>query len=176
MTYLMNLDRLKSLLEAYGANPSRWPAEERDAAEAMIAASDQAREALAEASRLDALLDQAPPPPPVDRLGWRLRGIGPRAELMVASTGRRSAFSMTNLARAAAVVLAIAGGVAVGTAIPGQRGTQTQTVADNGATTRVANASDVPFATAYEDAELADGDGSITLAGYSEDSLSLPLQ
>lgn len=176
MTFLMTMDRLNTLLEAYGASPSRWPAEEREAAEAMIAASDEARAAFAEAAHLDSMLDQAPPPPPADRLGWRLRAVGPKAEPMVASTGPSRGW-MGNLARAAAVVVAVAGGVGIGLALPGHRADQT--VADNGGATAVATVNSPAIASGYEEAELDDGDAGITgitLAGYNEDSLSLPLQ
>jgi hypothetical protein len=114
----MTIERLTQLLDAYGAAPSRWPADERDAAEAIIASSDQAREAFAEAARLDALLDQAPPPPPTDRLAWRLRGVGPRGEPQkINSGGARRGFAVA-LARAAVIALAMVGGVGIGLALP----------------------------------------------------------
>lgn len=56
----MTMGRLTELLAAYGADPRRWPADERPAAEAMLAASADAR-ALAEREReLDLMLDAAP--------------------------------------------------------------------------------------------------------------------
>ncbi|MGB5949740.1 MAG: hypothetical protein WBG82_10510 [Parvibaculum sp.] len=56
----MTIGRLTELLAAYGADPKRWPADERPAAEAMLAASADAR-ALAEREReLDLMLDAAP--------------------------------------------------------------------------------------------------------------------
>jgi hypothetical protein len=114
----MTMERLTALLDAYGASPARWPEEEREAAEAMIASSDTAREAFAEAARLDALLDQAEPPPPTDRLAWRLRGIGPRGEPQrVESAPRRSSFAVA-LARAAVIALAMIGGIGIGLALP----------------------------------------------------------
>ena len=175
MTFLMTMDRLNTLLDAYGASPSRWPAEEREAAEAMIAASDAARAVFAAAAHLDAMLDQAPAPPPADRLGWRLRAVGPKAEPVVASTGPSRGW-MGNVARAAAVVVAIAGGVAIGLALPEHHADQT--VAGNAAPT-VGAGNGPAISSGYEEAELDDGDTGvtgITLAGYNEDSLSLPLQ
>jgi len=178
-TFLMTMERLHTLLDAYGASPSRWPAAEREAAEAMIAASDGARAAFAEAAHLDAMLDQAPPPPAADRLGWRLRAVGPKAEPVVASGKPRTGW-MGNFARAAAVVLAVAGGVAIGIALPDHQ--SVQIVAGNdSSTTAAATGNALSSAPIYEEAELDDGDlgtTSITLAGYSEDaqSLSLPLQ
>lgn len=52
----MTLERLKTILDAYGAQPGRWPAEERAAAEALVARSAEARTALAEAEGLDGAL------------------------------------------------------------------------------------------------------------------------
>jgi hypothetical protein len=169
MAMLMTMERLNTILESYGASPARWPAEERAAAEAMIASSDEARAAFAEAARLDAVLDQAPPPPPVDRLGWRLRGIGPRPEQIVAAAARPRTSWMGNLARAAAVVLAVAGGVAIGVALPErQSGTSEVVVAD----AQIGN--ELPLTLAYDEAD--ETDGGVTLASFVEDDYGLPLQ
>jgi hypothetical protein len=64
----MDLERFRQLIEAYGAEPTRWPAAEQDAAQALTAANAQAAALLAEAAGLDRLLDQAAPlaPPIVD--------------------------------------------------------------------------------------------------------------
>ncbi len=56
----MDLERLKQIIAAYGADPDRWPAEERPAAEALLRRSSQAQACLAEEARLDALLDEIP--------------------------------------------------------------------------------------------------------------------
>ena len=56
--------RLGQLLGAYGAEPSRWPAAERDAAQARLAAADDLTALQSEAAALDRLLDQAPLPLP----------------------------------------------------------------------------------------------------------------
>jgi hypothetical protein len=171
MTTLMTLERLNTILEAYGASPARWPADERAAAEAMIASSDAARAAFAEAARLDAMLDRAAPPPPADRLGWRLRGIGPRPEQIVVSTARTRTSGMGNLARVAAVVLAVVGGIAIGTALPNREPDQSEvTVAENEI------GAELPLTVAYEDLDAAGGDLDVTLASYVEDGFELPLQ
>jgi hypothetical protein len=60
MTELMTLERLRTLIAAYGANPARWPLAERPAAEAFLARSPEARAALADAEPLDTLLDAVP--------------------------------------------------------------------------------------------------------------------
>jgi hypothetical protein len=51
-----DLNRFKSLVAAYGASPSRWPEEERDAAEAFARADGRATALLADADSIDALL------------------------------------------------------------------------------------------------------------------------
>jgi hypothetical protein len=56
----MTAGRFSALLEAYGANPDRWPSAERGTAEAYLAVN--ASNAVAgDAARLDALLDGAQP-------------------------------------------------------------------------------------------------------------------
>lgn len=62
----MGLERLQQIIEAYGADPARWPQAELVAAEALLARSAEARAALAEARTLDAALDvwKAPLPDP----------------------------------------------------------------------------------------------------------------
>jgi len=121
----MTMERLEAVLAAYGAQPARWPADEREAAEALIAASDAARGAFADAARLDAALDAAAPPPPADRLAWRLRALMPHRETVVAPAApseaarrRTGARSAASLARAAAVAAAVLSGVGIGLAIP----------------------------------------------------------
>lgn len=59
----MTRDRLRTLIEAYGADRRRWPVEERDAAETLLKDDPAARALIAEAAALDALLahDLAPP-------------------------------------------------------------------------------------------------------------------
>ena len=51
----MNETRLKRLIEAYGAEPERWPAGDRAAALALLDTSAEARALVAEARRLDRL-------------------------------------------------------------------------------------------------------------------------
>jgi len=52
----MDLNRFETLVAAYGATPSRWPDEERDAAQAFARADPRAAASLAEADSIDALL------------------------------------------------------------------------------------------------------------------------
>lgn len=60
----MNLDRFTILIEAYGTDPRRWPADERAAAQALLAASTEAQRLLRDADPLDVLLSS--PPPAID--------------------------------------------------------------------------------------------------------------
>lgn len=55
----MDMTRFEQLLAAYGANPSRWPHDERDAAQHLLATSSAARATHEEASRLDSVLARA---------------------------------------------------------------------------------------------------------------------
>lgn len=55
----MNLERIKTLTEAYGANPARWPNAERADAKAFLKTSPEAQRWLEEAASLDRLLDAA---------------------------------------------------------------------------------------------------------------------
>ncbi|MDZ4691517.1 hypothetical protein [Terricaulis sp.] len=61
----MDKQRFQAIVSAYGADPRRWPASERDAALGFAAQSDHD---LAAARALDVLLDLAPAPPPADEL------------------------------------------------------------------------------------------------------------
>jgi predicted anti-sigma-YlaC factor YlaD len=53
----MTLDRFSQLLDAYGAEPSRWPAHERAIGELLVAGDARARALQNTASMLDAHLD-----------------------------------------------------------------------------------------------------------------------
>jgi hypothetical protein len=52
----MMIWRFRRLIEAYGADPARWPAGERARAEALLVRSERARRRLAEAQAFDAVL------------------------------------------------------------------------------------------------------------------------
>lgn len=64
--------RLEAVLAAYGADPARWPAADRQRLERFIAAGELAANETAEAREIDALLDRAsrpvPPAGAVERL------------------------------------------------------------------------------------------------------------
>ena len=65
---MTGLDRFRELLEAYGAEPRRWPANERATAEALLVRERGARALLSKAAAIDGLLDRATPlaPPIID--------------------------------------------------------------------------------------------------------------
>ena len=58
----MSLERLRVILDAYGARADHWPPSEREAALALLADSGEARTLCDEAARLDAALDLLPAP------------------------------------------------------------------------------------------------------------------
>lgn len=65
----MRLTRFQTLLDARGADIERWPAEDRAAATALLADSEAACEALAEARALDRALSASADEP----ASWLLR-------------------------------------------------------------------------------------------------------
>jgi hypothetical protein len=60
----MKINRLREIVAAYGAEPSRWPLAERAAAQGLIAADPAARGLVAEAAVLDRALDRVGAPAP----------------------------------------------------------------------------------------------------------------
>ena len=58
----MDEARFARLVEAYGAEPARWPAGERHAAQRLLSSSTSAQHALAQARALDRALAPATPP------------------------------------------------------------------------------------------------------------------
>ncbi len=61
-TITMTLGDFERLLEVYGGDRTRWPAEERAAAAQLVARDVKARRLLAEAEALDRVLERAPLP------------------------------------------------------------------------------------------------------------------
>ena len=64
----MGLARFRAILDAFGAEPQRWPAADRASAEALLAGSAEARRLQEEAAVLDDLLAQSEAPPPSQQL------------------------------------------------------------------------------------------------------------
>lgn len=54
---MLTFDRFKALAEAYGADLTRWPAEERAEAYALLDSSEAARSLLSETALLDDAID-----------------------------------------------------------------------------------------------------------------------
>ena len=57
---MIDMDRLTALIDAYGADPKRWPADERAAGLLLLANSTEARAYAHDAEALDTLLDRVP--------------------------------------------------------------------------------------------------------------------
>ena len=112
---MTSIDRLKTLLDAYGADPDRWPEAERAAARDLLAGSTEARAYARDAEMVDALLAHAAlrPMTAIDpaALTARIVGTPQRPAHRPAATGSRSraagpaswfAFGWPNLAALAA--------------------------------------------------------------------------
>ncbi len=56
----MSMDEFRTLLEAWGADPARWPRERQTGAQALLASSGEARMLLADEAAFDALLAGVP--------------------------------------------------------------------------------------------------------------------
>ena len=127
----MNVQRVHSLIEAYGADHRRWPESEREAARALVAAQPmEFAAALAEADAADAWLDAAPRPqvsaalrdrviaqaqtqaprrgwvirPHLNKLGWALAGGWAAAAFAGAVAGMGLSSELTQSVRADAVL------------------------------------------------------------------------
>jgi anti-sigma-K factor RskA len=77
-TDTMTLDRLRAIVDAYGADPARWPAAERAAGEALLAGSAEARALVAETADLDAALDSLPALQPSPAMRTAVLAAAPR--------------------------------------------------------------------------------------------------
>lgn len=83
----MDEARLAAILDAYGAAPERWPADERAAAEALLARSPEARRLALAAGGLDRVLARYEPlkPTPALRAAILAGAPGGRAEAAAAN-------------------------------------------------------------------------------------------
>jgi hypothetical protein len=70
----MDLNDFQHVLDAWGGDPRRWPADRRAAALALAGSDVRAAALLAQAQALDALLDQAPVQAPSLALRTRIAG------------------------------------------------------------------------------------------------------
>ena len=74
----MNRDRFFNIVEAYGAEPRRWPAAERAAALAFAESDPEAAALLRQAADLDAVLDESRPLAPSFALRRRIVDAAPQ--------------------------------------------------------------------------------------------------
>lgn len=70
-------ERLRNILDAYGANPDRWPPGERAGMLELLERSSAARRERDRAARLDAVLDRAPSAQPSAGLAARILATAP---------------------------------------------------------------------------------------------------
>lgn len=98
----MDRRRLDALLDAYGADPARWPAAERNAAQALLASDPAAQARLEQARLLDRALDALPPAPALaGDLAARIRNA---ARQPVAPANTNSPWRFTAALAASAVI------------------------------------------------------------------------
>jgi len=127
----MTLERLAEIAGAYGASPDLWPAGERQAVQALLAGSAEARALVDEAGKLDRLLAMAPSADaPSAELLSRIMAARPRAATgQIVSRERRRAGPWSSIARivwpygspafpAGALAASIMLGIGFGAALP----------------------------------------------------------
>jgi anti-sigma factor RsiW len=109
----ITLERLRALVDAYGANLGRIPETERAACQALLEHSDAARALWEEAKMLDGLLSHAPSElEPSARLLASLKALPertPQGGTLVTLLPRRT-WAFASLAAAAALVLGVFSG------------------------------------------------------------------
>jgi len=115
----ITIARLGRLLDAYGAEASRWPGDERIAVQALLARSAEARALVAEARRLDHALAAVRPPRPGAAVAARLRGLvgggAPSAPPAPAFAARPFGRPLAALALASSLLLGVSIGLLRGT-------------------------------------------------------------
>jgi hypothetical protein len=102
----MTLQRLRALIDAYGAELTRMPEAEREAARVLIAGDTEAAQLIAQARAFDALLDTAPVEPVTAALRARV------AEIPIVHPQREADPWLRWLSWRGAARLALAGAVA----------------------------------------------------------------
>jgi len=83
----MNEARLAAILDAYGAAPAHWPADERAAAEALLARSPGARRLQRAAAGLDLVLARHEPLRPTPALRAAILADAPRRQAAAERAG-----------------------------------------------------------------------------------------
>ena len=121
----MNRERFEQVLAAYGADPKRWPADERAALEAYAAANADAAMSLADARDIDAILDQAREPlAPNAQLASRILNAAPRKALRTVSFDARARWAL-----AACALLGVIAGYGGGRFAPSASSEDTEAMA-----------------------------------------------
>ena len=122
----ITLARFTALVEAYGAEEARWPADERAAATAFAQRDEQAASVLAEARALDSLLAlDRPASAPSDLLRARILAKAPKA-----ASGRRNSTWAPYAALAACAVFGAFIGIGGGLLVPVQSSGAARIVAE----------------------------------------------
>lgn len=75
----VGLERFEQIIDAYGAEPARWPEAERLQAEALLADNAEARAMVRRAEEIDAWLNAASSHAPSDLLARRVLKAAPGA-------------------------------------------------------------------------------------------------
>jgi hypothetical protein len=101
----MTTERFAALLDAYGADPARWPEAERADARALLERSPQARVRRDAAAALDVLLDRAATAEPSPALAERILAQAPRAPRAKVVRLRARVAAVVGLAAAASLAL-----------------------------------------------------------------------
>jgi len=139
----MTVERFADLAEIYGGDVARWPEAEREIARALLAAEPVRLEAvLADAARLDRLLDLAPAQSADAALLGRLIAAAPRP---ASAMQRWLAGAGAALGLGVAALAGVAVGVAIGQADHG-RTPQGQSVIAADFTTDLSEALEEPAA------------------------------
>lgn len=108
----MDRNRFEAIVAAYGADPRRWPEDERLAAQRLAAIDARAASLLADAAALDQALDAAQGEPDVALLGARI------VKRYKARQSLASPASVSFWALAASAVLGLAIGFGAGVTMP----------------------------------------------------------
>ncbi len=85
----MGLARFRAILDAFGAEPLRWPAAERASAEALLTDSAEARRLQEAAAALDDLLAQSEAPRPSPQLRAAILHAAPSRQVVQRGPIRR---------------------------------------------------------------------------------------
>jgi hypothetical protein len=100
----LDIERFRTIVDAYGADPSKWPEAEREAALLLLASSSEAVAIVDQAAQLDRVLNQAPMVQPSPELERIVSSIPERSLSMPTRPGldeRRTVFPFATLWKSA---------------------------------------------------------------------------